>query len=53
MRVPHATPQVGNDGWEYTFFFSLYEHIDFFVTYVTYSFHLSNCFQWKHMNSVT
>lgn len=29
MRVPHATPQVGNGGWEYTFFFSLYEHIDF------------------------
>jgi hypothetical protein len=21
MRVPHATPQVGIGGWEYTFFF--------------------------------
>jgi len=29
MGVPHATPQVKNGGWEYTFFFSLYELINF------------------------
>jgi len=29
MRVTHATPQVEIGWWEYTFFFSLYEHIDF------------------------